>query len=163
MSGVRAWPPRAPPGAATLPPPARKAPHPGGHARVTARAADCCDTGGGSSRRTQRVMMWCVAPIALAMVLFPSYVGSLFGSDGLGVDDGSPLVVLQLDGLTCEACTVVARQALGDAPGVRGVEVDYETSTARVAVDEEVSVEELSARVEAAGFQVLASRREPGR
>jgi copper chaperone CopZ len=50
--------------------------------------------------------------------------------------DGAPTVDFSVPGMHCESCVAHVESILAEQPGVKDVEVDLESLTAKVAVDE---------------------------
>lgn len=50
--------------------------------------------------------------------------------------DGAPTVDFSVPGMHCESCVAHVESILADQPGVKDVQVDLESLTAKVAVDE---------------------------
>ena len=88
-------------------------------------------------QRFNRASLW-IATIAVAtFAFFPNYVGALARSssiDATGQAEGSMLLV-DVEGMTCEACSVHVRSALNDVPGVLDSTVDYEAGLAVLSID----------------------------
>jgi copper chaperone CopZ len=51
-------------------------------------------------------------------------------------EEGAPTVDFSVPGMHCESCVAHVESILADQPGVKDVEVDLESLTAKVAVDE---------------------------
>ena len=83
-----------------------------------------------------KAMLWIVTVMAVAFLLFPSYVGAfLGGSDGKTVTDNMNSAVIKVEGMTCEGCSALVAKAIRTAPGVLAVEVDYKKSEAVVGTE----------------------------
>lgn len=85
-------------------------------------------------------MLWAVTAFAVAVLLFPNYVGVLLGgTGGTAVEDSQAAdvsrMVLAVEGMTCEGCAAIAAEAIRQVPGVLAVEVDYEAKQAVVTTD----------------------------
>ncbi len=99
------------------------------------RAAEACATESGRLSRLSKPTLWASAITALALALFPSIAGLASGDpDILAAQVDSEVVVLRVDGMTCEACTPAVRRELLDVPGVMDAAVSYEQETADVRV-----------------------------
>ncbi len=62
-------------------------------------------------------------------------------------------VTLLIDNMTCSACPYIVRESIGAVPGVRKVDVSYETRQAIVTFDDAVTgVEALTAASTNAGY-----------
>lgn len=118
-----------------------------------------------AAARWGRPLLWLVTALVLALVAFPYYYGPLRGAlEGERVSPaGSAAAVelstaeLRIEGMTCSGCAVGVRQALAETAGVARVEVDFDSARARIRYDAAaVSVEDLIAAVERAGFRAAA-------
>lgn len=67
-------------------------------------------------------------------------------------------VVLKIAGMTCDGCASHVEKALLKVHGVRDANVSYATGTARVSCDDWLDPEALSAAVQAAGYQAMATK-----
>lgn len=62
-------------------------------------------------------------------------------------------VTLSVPGMTCAACPITVKKAIGQVDGVRKVEVLYEKRSAVVSFDDaKTSVDKLTKATEAAGY-----------
>jgi len=112
----------------------------------------CCDTGSVccppsntaklrwfSMMALNKVMLWVVTILAVAFLLFPSYVGLLTGrTAGNAVTDSDPLVrqtIIAIEGMHCEGCAGLVEKAIEDAPGVLDAKVEYEKKQAIVSTE----------------------------
>jgi len=83
-----------------------------------------------------KAMLWVVTAFAVAFLLFPSYVGVLFGtSDASAVTAHMNQAVFKIEGMTCEGCATTVAQVIRGVPDVRAVTVDYEGKEATVGTD----------------------------
>jgi len=104
----------------------------GGHgccATEPTSGEDCCApaTKGRFNMMTMnKVMLWGVTVMAVVFLLFPSYVGALFGTnDENAVTNDMNQAVIKVEGMTCEGCSTTVAQAIRSVPGVQGVTVSY--------------------------------------
>jgi len=87
-----------------------------------------------------KVMLWVVTVLAVAFLFFPSYVSFLLASQA-GENETtatSPLVsrtTIAIEGMTCEACSVVLQKAIKGVPGVLDAKVDYKNKQAVVSTE----------------------------
>ncbi len=96
----------------------------------------------------------------IGLALFPSLSGLASGGSGdLAATTASEVIVLKIDGMTCEACVPGIRAALLDEPGVIDVAVSYERKRAEVRVRSERPPEAsvLLAAVEKSGYSAALS------
>ncbi|MGE0827678.1 MAG: mercuric transporter MerT family protein [Candidatus Binatia bacterium] len=109
-------------------------------------------------RRANRGLLWVATLAVLAVALFPTYVSSLFAGNSTLIEpahvDAALTVTLQVDGMTCGACTVSVQQALASVPGVQSAVVSYEESKAVITVDaaSRPSIESLVQAVQQTGY-----------
>lgn len=90
----------------------------------------CCPPGstrGMTLKRVNKAMLWVVTAFVLAFAFFPNYVGYLLGgSDTLAMRNDLDKVVVDIEGMTCEACAASIEDSLRKVPGVAAAEVNYE-------------------------------------
>ena len=102
-----------------------------------------------------KVMLWGVTVMAVAFLLFPSYVGVLFGTnDAAAVTEDMNRAVFQIEGMTCEGCATTVAQAIHQVPGVVAVDVNYENRQAIVGVEpgNPIPKEEVLTALKKAGY-----------
>lgn len=123
-------------------------------------AAGGCPTARRSGPAWNRVMLWGVTAFAVAVLLFPSYVGILLGGTGDAAAGDSQAAdvnrtALAVEGMTCEGCAAVAAEAIRQVPGVLAVEVDYEAKRAVVTTDAQRPVpwDDILEAVRSAGYK----------
>ncbi len=100
-----------------------------------------------------KVMLWVVTAVAVAFLLFPSYVGVFIGGGDRRLSNSTNRTTIRIEGMTCEACSAVVASAIRAVPTVRDVTVDYKTSQAVVAT---------AARDPIPKDQILAALRKAG-
>lgn len=108
-------------------------------------------------QRLNRVMLWVATVAVLAFALFPNYVGTLANPTVAETsEDGnaSVLVTLDIEGMTCDACSIHVNRALEAVVGVLESSVDIERDRALVRVDlgPPPSIQDLVEAVEEAGY-----------
>lgn len=105
----------------------------------SAVAKGCCTPtakGRFNMMASNKVMLWVVTVLAVAFLIFPSYVGVLFGTnDAAAVTKDMSRAVFQIEGMTCEGCATAVAQAIRQVPGVVAVDVSYEQGQAVVGVN----------------------------
>lgn len=124
---------------------------------ATGEVEDCCSP---AAKRRQnmmtlnKVILWVVTVLAVAFLLFPSYVGAFLGGDGRTVSASMNRSVLTIEGMTCEGCSAIAAKAIRGVPGVVAVEVSYENGQVVVGTEARCSVpqEKILAALESAGY-----------
>ena len=82
-----------------------------------------------------KVMLWGVTVLAVAFLLFPSYVGAFLGGDGRTITASMNRSVLTIEGMTCEGCSAIVAKAIRGVPGVVAVEVSYEDGQVAVGTE----------------------------
>lgn len=104
--------------------------------------------------------------LVLAIAFFPSYVGALVGAGQPSPAHATAAppsrlrtMTLEIEGMTCEGCSVHVRKALAAVPGVESAEVRFEEATARVRFDagSPPSTKALLSAVEGAGYHASAT------
>jgi copper chaperone CopZ len=109
---------------------------------LPAATDSCCATGKSvgtrfSVRQFNQVMLWIATVVILLFAMFPHWLGLLRG-EGVGSStvpvraDDQQQIVLQIEGMTCEACASTVEQALRSVPGVSAATVSYEKKQATV-------------------------------
>ena len=116
---------------------------------------EVCSTESRSLSRLTRPTLWVSTIAVLALALFPSISGiAAGGNEELAATTASKVVVLKIEGMTCESCTLGVRNALLDVPGVIDAAVSYDRKNAEVRVRSERPPDgsALLAAVETAGY-----------
>jgi len=131
-------------------------------------AVDCCAPKAGrrfSVMTLNKAMLWVVTVLAVAFLFFPSYVGAFLGGDGKTVTEDMNRAVIQLGGMTCEACAANVINAVREVPGVLAVEVDYAKSEAIVGTEFccPIPKEQILTAIKNAGFAATVFREMPAR
>jgi len=105
---------------------------------VQGAAEACCpadNAKGLTLKKANKVMLWVVTAFVLAFAFFPNYVGYLLGGgDTLAARHDLDKVVVQIEGMTCEACATNIENSLRRVPGVAGAVVSYDRHEALVGV-----------------------------
>jgi copper chaperone CopZ len=98
----------------------------------------CCPPAGGRQGRLQRfnrVMLWPVTALALALVFFPNYLGALLqGRPNQAFDPNLDQYIVTVEGMDCAACAAGLKRQLQAVPGVRAAQVDFSKKLAVIAV-----------------------------
>ncbi|MCI0352571.1 MAG: cation transporter, partial [Acidobacteriales bacterium] len=119
---------------------------------------DCwfpASNGGLNMMAINKVMLWVVTVLAVAFLLFPSYVGALLSAnDSAAATVNMQQAVLKIDGMTCEGCATTVAQAIKSVPGVGAVVVNYERKEAIVGTEAccPVPKDKIRAALEQAGY-----------
>lgn len=107
--------------------------------------------------KRNKIALWLVTIIVLALIGFPYYSGLVYNSRASVATAGESemqTVDLRIEGMTCAGCAVAVRRALERVPGVAGAEVDFEKKLAHVRYNKEtVKLEQLAEAVAAAGYR----------
>lgn len=101
-----------------------------------APATACCAAAPTAKRRfgviaVNKVVLWGVAVLAVAFLLFPHYM-RVFVTGGGSVEPAANnptirITTFAVEGMTCEGCSVAVEKVVKDVPGVLSVKVDYNT------------------------------------
>ncbi len=78
-----------------------------------------------SSRRRMRALLWVATIVAVGAAVFPYVAGAGAGKDDHATAKAVQTVVLDIEGMTCEACATHIRKSLEEVPGVVAAPVDY--------------------------------------
>ncbi len=124
---------------------------------------DACEAPRPGLRRINRTMLWLATVAVVAVAFFPSYAFVFAGSKTPAVAGAESIdskqVVLEVSGMTCEACTVSVQNELAAVPGVLRSEVDFQAGTAVVLVqaDSAPSASDLLSAVSRAGYSAVVA------
>jgi copper chaperone CopZ len=124
------------------------------------RVGEACSMSASKLSRASRPTLFVAAFATAALAMFPSIAGFASGeSNELSPLVKSSVVVLRVEGMTCESCTPGIRTQLLDVPGVIDAAVSYERKVAEVRVREErpPETELLIAAVEKASYSASLS------
>ncbi len=126
--------------------------------RAPRQAGASCDVEGARLARHVRFLLGLATAAVVALAFFPSIASFAVGGAGQLASDGSvpsALVVLDVDGMTCEACAPEVRRRLLEVPGVLDAAVSYPRQVAEVRVRDEQGpkVGDLVEAVRAAGYE----------
>ncbi|QDV81057.1 mercuric transporter MerT family protein [Botrimarina mediterranea] len=124
---------------------------------ATEEVDDCCSPvakGRFNLMALNKVMLWGVTILAVAFLLFPSYVGVFLGGNGSKSIAGMNRAVFAIEGMTCEGCSAIATKAILGVPGVLAAEVSYVDGQAVVGTEAccPVPREEILTAIERAGY-----------
>ena len=88
------------------------------------------------SRRPQRIVLWSVTLVTVALATYPSWGARRGGGEALSAarESSAAIVTLAVRGMTCEACEGEIEHSLQTVPGVVHASVDYEQSRADIVV-----------------------------
>jgi len=122
------------------------------------KSSDCClpdSVTRFNMAALNKVVLWAVAVVAVAFLLFPSYVGAILRSDTTPISDTMQQSELTIEGMTCEGCSAIAAKSIRSVPGVLSAEVSYADGKAVVGSDLCCSVptESILAALELAGYR----------
>ena len=114
-----------------------------------------------SSRRNQRIALWVVALLAVALASYPSW-GTRLGAARASTapaQAASTIVVLEVQGMYCSACAGEIERELRKVPGVDQAAVSFEHRRAEVRLSTpRPGVEPLIAAVEKAGYHASEAK-----
>lgn len=119
-----------------------------------------CATPRPGLQRFNRLMLWFAAALTLAFAAFPKYAGHFIVGDAPAAaftEVSGTTLVLNIQGMTCEACASGLQETLCRVPGVRFAAVDYRSHTARLVVDPEqmrVVQDTALSSIQESGYQV---------
>ncbi len=123
------------------------------------RPAEACAAGevcaAPASRRNQRLVLWAVAALAVALATYPSWGARPTATERLAppVKGASSLVVLDVRGMTCADCEAEITSELRRVHGVLQASASFDQRRAEVRVaSPQPSIESLVAAVEKAGY-----------
>lgn len=118
---------------------------------------DCDSPGKGRSNALtwDKAMLWAVTVLAVAFLVFPSYVGAFLGAEATGVAANMVHSVFVIEGMTCEGCSAVVAIAIRDVPGVLTADVNYADGKAVVGTEAccPVADELIMEAIKNAGYQ----------
>lgn len=124
---------------------------------------DACEAPRPRLRRFNRAVLWLSTAAVIAFAMFPSYA-SIFTNGETPATSAygsvsSQQIVLQVDGMTCEACAVTVQNELADVPGVLRVAVDFGRKEAVVIVQADAPPDDsdLLSAVARAGYSATVS------
>jgi len=99
----------------------------------------CCDINKVKMVRIKKVTLWVITAVAVGLILFPYLYGAFGRSDSVApMSNDLQKVVIKVEGMTCEACTISINSALSKIQGVRAVSVRLEKGEAVVGFDNNV-------------------------
>src|SRR5436309_8191070 len=130
-----------------------------------AQSAETCTPGEACatpvSRRGQRVVLWCVAFLAVALATYPSWgahIGRPAATSSM-VPAASGVVILDVQGMSCTACEGEIERELVKVPGVVSATASFEQKRAEVRVASvPAKANLLIAAVERAGYRATLER-----
>ncbi|MFQ5686449.1 MAG: mercuric transporter MerT family protein [Candidatus Scalindua sp.] len=94
---------------------------------------ECCDINKVKMDRIKKIVMWVITAVAVGLMLFPYLYGHFGRSDSVApMSDDLQKVVIKVEGMTCEACTISVNSAISKIQGVKAVKVSLEKGEAIV-------------------------------
>ncbi|MCR4289398.1 MAG: mercuric transporter MerT family protein [Candidatus Scalindua sp.] len=100
---------------------------------------DCCEIKQVKMDRIKKISLWVIAAVAVGLMLFPYVYGHFGRSDSATpMSDDLQQVVIKVEGMTCEACTISINSAFSKIQGVSAVNVSLEKGEAIVGFDNNV-------------------------
>lgn len=116
---------------------------------------EVCSPDSRVASKLSKPSLWLSTFAVMALALFPSISGiAAGGHEELAAATASEVVILNIEGMTCEACAPDIRTALLDVPGVIDAAVSYERKSAQIRIRAERPPKgsALLAAVEKAGY-----------
>jgi len=98
---------------------------------------DTCAAPNQKLQRFNRAMLWVATIMVVTFALFPDLMGTVVGANETSGNfselvAGENVIVLPVDGMTCEACAVALEKSLLSIDGVEAAGVDYSGGRAAV-------------------------------
>ncbi len=115
---------------------------------------------GSASRTRQRMALWIVTALTVALAAYPSWGPRLTAprASAAASRPESAVVVLDVQGMTCAACAGEVERELRQVPGVLRADVSFERRRAEIALStEHPKIEPLLAAVEKAGYHATVA------
>jgi len=110
-----------------------------GFAFYRAYRPEVCAPGGSCavpvSRRRNRMILWIVAVITVALTAFPYYASGMIAAEG---KTASATSLFHVEGMTCGGCEAGVHLKVEKLEGVKNVEASYEKKQARVTYDPKI-------------------------
>ncbi len=111
-----------------------------------------------SAGKWNKISVWLATVIAAVAIAFP-YIGVLPSPDVNAAVQPGASVVLEIEGMTCNACASGLEQSLADVKGVREASVQYEEERANIVYDPETVSPEVFVRlVQEAGYKARVEK-----
>ncbi len=127
--------------------------------KPAAATGSASTTGRRMSRQLGRPTLWVTTLAVAALAFFPAYA-SIFAGDRTSVQSPtenarSEVLLLRVEGMTCQGCAAAIEQELVQVSGVQSAAVSYERAEARVILDPASRPKDgrLLRAVEEAGFR----------
>lgn len=116
-----------------------------------------CSTPNSKLERFNKTILWVAAIAVLGFTLFPNYIGSFLGNSHEQAQpinkEGLTEFVVEIEGMTCEACAVHNQEILKKVSGIRFAKVSYEEKTATLLAEKIVTEETIQNAIEKAGYK----------
>jgi len=129
---------------------------------------DACETPRPGLRRFNRSMLWLATVAAVVLAFFPSYATVFTAGETPPAQNyeavASTQLILDVRGMTCEACAVSIQNELAAVPGVLRSDVDYSGGRATILIqaDTPPSTSDLLAAVDRAGYSAVVAPSDTG-
>lgn len=127
---------------------------------------DACAVPNPKLQKFNRAMLWVATVFILLFAAFPEYVTLLIQDpepEFVASAEAAALAKAQtiehsysIEGMTCEGCTVHAKKALSELPGVQDVNVSYPMKKAEVSMTQEVPLNKLALALGEFGYRITA-------
>lgn len=100
---------------------------------------ECCDINKVKLDRIKKIALWTITAVAVGLLLFPYVYGTFSKSpSGAPVSDDLKKIVLEIKGMTCEACAQSINSAISKIQGVSAVNISLEKGEAIVGFNNNV-------------------------
>jgi copper chaperone CopZ len=100
---------------------------------------ECCDIKKFKLDRIKKIALWAITAVAVGLLLFPYVYGAFGKSDSVAPMSGDlQKIVIEIKGMTCEACAQSINSAISKIQGVNAVNVSLEKGEAIVGFDNNV-------------------------
>ena len=104
-----------------------------------------------SGKKAGKITLWIATAAVILFVAFPFLPFAT--TTQATVDEGQSTVILDVQGMTCDACGVAIKVALSKLGGVKSAEVDFDKKAAEVAYEGEmVTAGEMIAAIQHLGY-----------
>ncbi len=100
---------------------------------------ECCDINKVKMDRIKKIALWTITAVAVGLLLFPYVYGTFSKSpSGVPVSDDLKKIVIEIKGMTCEACAQSINSAISKIQDVSAVNISLEKGEAIVGFNNNV-------------------------
>lgn len=115
-----------------------------------------CPTPNPKIVRLNKTLLWFATVFVLGFAFFPNYVGKILGtadSESISIDrTGLTEFIVEVKGMTCEACAVHTQTSLNGIHGVKSAIVNYDEKRATILGDSRVNENLIHHAIKSAGY-----------